>query len=292
MSKRALGKGIDALFQSFPEEGKEDRSSEGYEVLEVSRLVPNPHQPRKEFKPEALEELAASIRSKGVLQPILVEPREDGSYTIVAGERRYRAALLAGLTRVPAIIRTFTEQERLEIALIENLQREDLTPIEEAKAYRTLMETSGLSQEELAERIGKNRSTIANTLRLLKLPEDMQEAIHSGSLSPGHARAILSIVNPADMRILFNRILAKGLSVREAETMAAELNKGSRAAGPEKESSFPKQRPLELQEMEQRLLNVLGTKVRIRGNGKKGTIEIAYFSTDDLERILEILEKR
>ncbi len=290
MSKRALGKGIDALFQSFTEEGKAEPLSQGYEVLEVSRLVPNPHQPRKEFKQETLEELAVSIRAKGVLQPLLVEPRDDGSYTIVAGERRYRAAMLAGLKKVPVIIRTFTEQERLEIALIENLQREDLTPIEEAKAYRTLMETSGLSQEELAERIGKNRSTIANTLRLLKLPEDMQDAIHTGSISPGHARAILSIVNPADMRILFNRILAKGLSVREAETMAAELNKGSRAAEPEKESSYPRQRHLELQEMEQRLLNVLGTKVRIRGNGKRGTIEIAYFSTEDLERIIEILE--
>ncbi len=291
MSKRALGKGIDALFQSLTEEGKEEQRSEGYEILDVSRLVPNPHQPRKEFKQEALEELAASIRAKGVLQPLLVEPREDGSYTIVAGERRYRAAILAGLQKVPVIIRSFTEQERLEIALIENLQREDLTPIEEAKAYRTLMETSGLSQEELSERIGKNRSTIANTLRLLKLPEDMQEAIHAGSLSPGHARAILSIVNPADMRILFNRIRSKGLSVREAETMAAELNRGSRAAEPEKESTFPKQRPIELQELEQRLLNVLGTKVRIRGNGKRGTIEIAYFSTEDLERIVEILER-
>jgi ParB family chromosome partitioning protein len=289
VSKRALGKGIDALFQSFPEEGKEKHPPEGYEVLDVSRLVPNPHQPRKEFRQEGLEELAASIRAKGVLQPLLVEPREDGSYTIVAGERRYRAAILAGLQKVPVIIRSFTEQERLEIALIENLQREDLTPIEEAKAYRTLMETAGLSQEELAERIGKNRSTIANTLRLLKLPEDMQEAIHTGSISPGHARAILSIVNPADMRILFNRIISKGLSVREAETMAAELNKGSRAAEPEKESSYPKQRPIELQEMEQRLLNILGTKVRIRGNGKKGTIEIAYFSTEDLERIVEII---
>ncbi|GAB4223742.1 MAG: ParB/RepB/Spo0J family partition protein [Spirochaetales bacterium] len=291
MSKRALGKGIDALFQSVVEEGTETPPSEGYEVLEITRLVPNPHQPRKEFNPEALEELAASIRSRGVLQPILVEPREDGTYLIVAGERRYRAALLAGLPKVPVIVRTFTDQERLEIALIENLQREDLTPIEEAKAYRSLMEAAGLSQEELAERIGKNRSTIANTLRLLKLPEDMQEAIHSGSISPGHARAILAVVNPADMRILFNRIVEKGLSVREAEAMATELNKGVRASEPEKDTPFPKQRPIELQEMEQRLLNVLGTKVRIRGNGRRGTIEIAYFSTDDLERILELFEK-
>ncbi|MFQ3620332.1 MAG: ParB/RepB/Spo0J family partition protein [Spirochaetales bacterium] len=293
MSKRALGKGIDALFQSVLPEGKEvglTQKSTGYEWVKLNLLVPNPHQPRKEFSQEALEELAASIRSKGVLQPLLVEKQSDNSYLIIAGERRYRAAQLAGLSEVPVIVRSFSEEEKLEIALIENLQREDLTPIEEAKAYRAVMDSAGLSQEELSERIGKNRSTIANSLRLLKLPEDMQEALHKGEITAGHARAILSVVNPADMRILFHRIVSKDLSVREAEALAGELNRGVRAAASEKEPSYPKQRPLELQEMEQRLLNVLGTKVRIRGNGKKGVIEISYFSSKDLERILEILE--
>lgn len=291
MSKRVLGKGIDALFQSLSEEKKEEELSfdSGYEMMDISRLFPNPNQPRKEFRTEALEELAASIRAKGVLQPLLVEPRGDGTYCIVAGERRYRAALLADLKQVPTIVRSFSEQEKLEIALIENLQREDLTPIEEAKAYKSLMETAGLSQEELSSRIGKNRSTIANSLRLLKLPEDMQEAVNKGELTPGHARAILSVLNPSDMRILFQRIVSKGLSVREAEAMASNLNKGARGSVSSEEDRFPKQRPIELQEMEQRLLNVLGTKVQIRGNGKRGTIEISYFSTEDLERLIEIL---
>ena len=291
MSKRVLGKGIDALFQSLSEEKKEEELSfdSGYEMMDISRLFPNPNQPRKEFRTEALEELAASIRAKGVLQPLLVEPRGDGTYCIVAGERRYRAALLADLKQVPTIVRSFSEQEKLEIALIENLQREDLTPIEEAKAYKSLMETAGLSQEDLSSRIGKNRSTIANSLRLLKLPEDMQEAVNKGELTPGHARAILSVLNPSDMRILFHRILSKGLSVREAEAMASNLNKGARGSASSEEERFPKQRPIELQEMEQRLLNVLGTKVQIRGNGKRGTIEISYFSTEDLERLIEIL---
>ncbi len=291
MSKRVLGKGIDALFQSLSEEKKEEELSfdSGYEMMDISRLFPNPNQPRKEFRKEALEELAASIRAKGVLQPLLVEPRGDGTYCIVAGERRYRAALLADLKQVPTIVRSFSEQEKLEIALIENLQREDLTPIEEAKAYKSLMETAGLSQEDLSSRIGKNRSTIANSLRLLKLPEDMQEAVNKGELTAGHARAILSVLNPSDMRILFHRILTKGLSVREAEAMASNLNKGARGSASSEEDRFPKQRPIELQEMEQRLLNVLGTKVQIRGNGKRGTIEISYFSTEDLERLIEIL---
>jgi ParB family chromosome partitioning protein len=262
--------------------------SDGLRQVEISRIVPNPGQPRKEFSEEALKELADSIREKGVLQPILVEGRDDGSYVIIAGERRWRAAKTAGLSKVPVIVRKFSEQEKLEIALIENIQREDLTPIEEAKAFKNIMETAVLGQEELAARLGINRSTLANSLRLLKLPEDMQEGINKKDISPGHARAILSVINPADQRILYNRTVAGGLSVRETEAMAADLNKGVRSAGCTPDRT-PKQKTPEIKEMEQRLLDILGTKVRIKGSGKKGSIEIAYFSLDDLERLYEIL---
>ena len=288
MSKRALGKGIDALFQSpVPEE---EGSPQGIRLLPISRIAPNPDQPRKEFSEEALRELAESIKEKGILQPILVESRGNDSYLLLAGERRWRAAKLAGLAEIPVIVRQFSEQEKLEIALIENIQREDLTPIEEAAAFKKLMEASSLSQEELSARLGKNRSTVANSLRLLKLPEDMQQALNKRELTPGHARAILSVINPADQRILFNRIMAGGLSVREAETLALDLNRGIRASG-EKERKLPKQKMPELQEMEQKLLDSLGTKVQIKGTGKKGSIEISYFSMDDLERLYELLVK-
>lgn len=289
MSKRALGKGIDALFQgALPEDVSV--GMEGFRKVAVSRISANPRQPRKEFQEEALRELAESIREKGVLQPILVEEQGESSYLIIAGERRWRAAKLAGLPEVPVIVRKFSEQEKLEIALVENIQREDLTPIEEAKAYKSLMDTAGLGQEELSSRLGKNRSTVANALRLLKLPEDMQEALNKREITSGHARAVLSVINPADQRILFNRIMANGLSVREAEAMAADLNKGVRASG-DTENRPPKQKPPELQEMEQRLLDLLGTRVQIKGTGRKGSIEISYFSMDDLDRLYEILTK-
>jgi ParB family chromosome partitioning protein len=255
----------------------------------VESLQPNPNQPRQEFRQESLRELADSIQEKGIIQPIIAEETEHGRYTIIAGERRYRAACMAGLKEVPVLLRTFSEEEKLEIALIENVQREDLSPVEEAKAYRGLMEHAGLSQEEVAKRVGKNRSTVANSLRLLKLPDDMQAALASEELTAGHARAILSVVNPADQRILFNRIVAKGLSVREAETLAAELNRGLRPS--ERKESIPKKQYPELMEIEQKFIDLLGTKVSVKGSVKKGRIEISYYSMDDLERIIEILNK-
>ena len=288
MSKRALGKGIDSLFQVTS--GVDGSApADGLKLVEISRIFPNPGQPRKEFSEETLKELADSIREKGVLQPILVEGRDNGSYVIIAGERRWRAAGIAGLAKVPVIVRKFSEQEMLEIALIENIQREDLTPIEEAKAFKNIMETAVLGQEELAVRLGINRSTLANSLRLLKLPEDMQEGINRKDISAGHARAILSVINPADQRILYNRIVSGGLSVREAEAMAADLNKGVRSLGATTPEKTPKQKTPEIKDMEQRLLDILGTKVKIKGTGKKGSIEIAYFSMDDLDRLFDIL---
>lgn len=286
MSKKALGKGINAL---LGEDEKTDVSS----VAEVplSALRPNPLQPRQEFDETSLGELADSIREKGVLQPILAESDKDGGYLIIAGERRVRAAKLAGLQKIPVIVRQFTTTEKLEIALVENVQREDLSPIEEALAYRRLMEMANLSQEQIALKVGKDRTTVANALRLLKLPDDARDALSRGSISAGHARALLALVNPSDQKVLLRRIVEHGISVREAEAMAGSLNKGKKGAGKTtsgtRESSA--RREPELREIEQKLIEKLGTKVEVRGTGRKGRIEISYFSSDDLERLLEIL---
>jgi len=290
VSKKALGKGIDALIQQVEDPHS---SAEQHDVskLPLRSIEPNPHQPRTAFDQEALEELADSIKQQGVIQPIIVEKSTQG-YTIVAGERRYRAAKMAGLSEVPVIIRSFTEEEKLEIALIENVQREDLNPLEEAKAYRHLMESNNLGQEGLAQKIGKKRSTVANSVRLLKLPEDMQESIVKGELTSGHARAILSVVNPADQRILYQRILNDFLSVREAERQAAGFNKGIRSSEKDKKKkkSEPQVSP-EVQDIEQKFLDVLGTKVNLKGSVEKGKIEISYYSKEDLERIYEIITR-
>jgi ParB family chromosome partitioning protein len=257
----------------------------------MSSLQPGPHQPRRNFAESALQELARSIEQKGVLQPILVEQLEPGSYRIVAGERRFRAAKLAGLKEVPVLVRRFSEVEKTEIALIENLQREDLSPIEEASGYKTLMEKGDLTQEEVAKRVGKSRPTVANALRLLKLPKAMIEALDQDRMDPGHARAILSLVNPADQEVLFQRVLTRGLSVREAEQTAGRMNQGSRGTGKKSPpAARASARMPELAALEQRLIERLGTKVAIRGSEKQGTIEIRYFSLDDLERISSLIQ--
>jgi len=286
MSKKALGKGIGAL---LGDDEKTDVSS----VAEVplAALQPNPQQPRHDFDDASLKELADSIREKGVLQPILAEAARDGAYIIIAGERRVRAARLAGLQKIPVVVRQFTAQEKLEIALIENVQREDLTPIEEALAYRRLMEMADLSQEQIALKVGKDRSTIANTLRLLKLPEDARDALSRGAINAGHARALLMLVNPSDQQVLLRRMLESGISVREAEQMASSMNAGKKGAGTSGQGAraVSMRGDPELRSIEQRLIEKLGTKVAILGSGKKGRIEISFFSSDDLERLLELL---
>ncbi|GAB1482542.1 hypothetical protein MASR2M78_13580 [Treponema sp.] len=196
---------------------------------------------------------------------------------------------LAGLREVPVVIRNYSNERGLEVALIENVQREDLNPIEEAAAYKKLMEITQLSQEEVALRVGKNRSTVANALRLLKLPEDMQGALSAGQLTRGHARAILSVVNPADQRVLFGRILSDSVSVREAEKYAAELNGGIRAASSKNKDEAAKEKTPEIQAIEQKFIDVLGTKVAISGGLKRGAIRIDYYSMDDLDRLYSIL---
>jgi ParB family chromosome partitioning protein len=235
VAKNALGKGAAAVFSADDIEIDELTTSGGlskskkvdadslFEV-EISQLKANPYQPRKEFDDEALKELSESIKEDGVIEPIIITECADGGYYIVGGERRTRAAKLAGLTKIPACVKKYSPEKMLEVALIENIQRENLNPLEEALAYQKLMEMSNLSQEEVSKRVGKNRSTVANALRLLKLPEDMQRSLSEGVISAGHARAILSVVNGTDQRILFAKITGSGLSVREAERIASEMN--------------------------------------------------------------------
>jgi ParB family chromosome partitioning protein len=287
MSKRSLGRGIDALLAG----NEEAVEAAGVTTVAVESLLVSGQQPRKRFSEETLTELARSIEQKGLLQPLLVEPAGSGRYVVVAGERRLRAARKAGLRELPVIVRRFTDVEKTEIALIENLQREDLTPVEEARGYRTLMDRGGLTQEEVARRVGKERSTVANSLRLLKLAPEFLEALEEGGLTPGHARALLSVLNPADQQLLFRRILELGLSVRDTEQNAQRMNQGQRARV---KQAAPVQRAKTgaLVALEQRLIERLGTKVVIRGNERKGHIEISYFSMEDLERILELIDAK
>lgn len=256
----------------------------------LGRIEPNPDQPRKTFSPESIGELADSIKRHGLIQPIIVEEAGgDGRYRIVAGERRWRAAQEAALKDIPVIVRSFTPERRLEIALIENVQREDLNPVEEAEAYRGIMELTGCTQEEVADKVGKSRPAIANALRLLKLGPSMLAALRDGTLTPGHARALLAVAEPADRELLFARILAEELSVRQAEAAALEFGRGKRpkAPPPGKGTEPSLRKPAELAEAEQRLIEAFGTKVSIRGDLEKGAITIEYYSMDDLERILE-----
>jgi ParB family chromosome partitioning protein len=255
--------------------------------LPLEKLKPNPGQPRKVFDPGELAELADSIREHGIIQPIIAEDAGDGTYFIIAGERRCRAAKMAGLDEAPVILRQYNEEKRMEIALIENIQRANLNPLEEASAYKRLMEISGLSQDEVAAKVGKNRSTVANALRLLKLPYHIQESIQEGDLSPGHARAILSVTGEKKQDLLFREILKKDLSVREAEKRAGIL--GGQAKTQEKAKKHPQGRAPELDAMEEKFIHYLGSKVVIHGDLNKGAIEIEYYSMEDLDRLYELL---
>lgn len=309
-----LGKGLDALLGGEdisntidPSSKKSDSSNassglslptgidvepDGSLWADPETLMPNPHQPRTEFDADALNELADSIKANGVLQPIIVEAAEGGGFFIIAGERRTRAAKIAGLKKVPVQLRRYDSQKKLEVALIENIQREDLNPIEEAMAYSDLMQMGGLSQEEVAKKVGKNRSTVTNALRLLKLPEDMQRSLSSGQISSGHARAILSVGTDADRRVLFGKIVGEGISVREAERLANEYNAGGRAAANKKPKKKTPSRDPDITAIEQQFIETLGTKCAINGTLSRGKIEIEFFSRADLDRLYEILTKK
>ncbi len=264
----------------------------GQLFVDVNLLKPNPQQPRTEFDEEKLNELAESIREHGIHQPIEIEDAHDGSFYIISGERRTRAAKIVGLSKVPVRIGKFeSDQEKLEIALIENIQRADLNDIEEAKAYYKLMQISGLSQDQIAVRVGKNRSTVANAIRLLKLPEDMQDALVEGKLTAGHARALLAVKEPTARRELFKKIVETGMVVRKAEEMASELNSGSplKPSASKKSPSF--QKDPNIGEIEQKFIEALGTKVVLNGTLEKGKIEIDYFSKEDLDRLYSLIVK-
>ena len=253
-------------------------------------LKPNPHQPRLEFDEEKLKELSDSIAEKGILQPITIEDAKDGTFYIISGERRTRASILAGLQKVPVQLESYNEQEKLEVALIENIQRADLNPVEEAIAYYKLMELGGLKQEEVAKKVGKNRATVANSLRLLKLPEDIQKALVQGQITAGHARALLMVKDKMNMQILFGKIVGQGLSVHQTEEMAQEINSPKI-----KESPKPKNSPArdpDLIDAETKFIEKLGTKVQIKGSYEKGSIEISYYNKDDFNRLFDFLTKK
>ncbi len=283
--KHGLGKGMLALVD---ENILEEEAQKGnIQMIDVGKILPNKHQPRKFFGENELKELADSIKEKGVIQPILVTDLGNGRYELVAGERRWRAAKMAGLLEIPAIVRDFSEEDKLEIALIENIQREDLNPIEEALAYKEIMEKLHLSQDELAQRIGKNRSSVANTLRLLKLPESIQEKLIRKELTEGHARAILMLSDVDKMIQFAEYIVEKGLSVREAEDMAKVFEREESVS---RETTSSK--PSTLEHLEERFIQALGMKVTIKGSQKKGKIEIYYFSEQELEYLYAILSQR
>ncbi|MEW6569580.1 MAG: ParB/RepB/Spo0J family partition protein [Nitrospirota bacterium] len=268
--KTALGKGIEAL---IPEKGDEVLH------LDIERILPGEQQPRKTFKDDSLKELALSIREKGVIQPIIVSRVGDGTFRIITGERRWRAAALAGLKKIPAIVKSLASEDALEVALIENIQREDLNPVETAEAFNRLIVDFNLTQEELSGKIGKDRATIANYLRLLKLPEEVKILLYDGSLSMGHAKALLTIEGKANQVEAARKMVRKGLSVREAESLSKRFVK------PRK---IPREDP-QISALQQKLIRSLGTKVRIIHKGKRGKIEIEYYSLEELDRLLEIL---
>ena len=253
-------------------------------------LKPNPHQPRSEFDEEKLKELSESIKENGVIQPITIEDAKDGTFYIIAGERRTRASKMAGLKKVPVQLSAYSEQKKLEVALIENIQRADLNPVEEAKAYYKLMELGGLKQEEVAQKVGKNRATVANAIRLLKLPEDIQNALVSGQITSGHARALLMVKDKMNMQILFGKIVGQGLSVHQAEVMAGEIN-NPQLKEKKPGSSKGATRDPDLIDVETQLIEKLGTKVQIKGSYEKGSIEISYFNKADFDRLFDLICK-
>ncbi|MFQ6672085.1 MAG: ParB/RepB/Spo0J family partition protein [Candidatus Tectimicrobiota bacterium] len=287
MQRKPLGRGLSALIPDPPDTETTEGATLAETVTElpVHQINSNRHQPRIRFQAESIEELAASIRLHGMIQPIVVRPQADGSYELMAGERRLLAARRAGLDRVPALVRQADDGEALEVALVENLLREDLNPIEEARAFSILIEAYGFSQEQVADRVGRDRSTVANTLRLLTLPPEVQEVIAQGALSEGHARAVLMLADPADQKALAGAIQEEGLSVRAAEARARRLRR-PRAERPRREPD------VFTQAVADEFARALGTKVVIRPRRRGGVVEIHYFSDEELEGIRSRLQRQ
>jgi ParB family chromosome partitioning protein len=284
MARRpGLGKGLNALIPGSEETKKDSNlsSDQGIIQIPITQIQPNPQQPRSKIDEEALDELSASIREHGIIQPLIVSKNEDEVYTLIAGERRWRAAQKAGLTMVPVIERSVSEQGQLELALIENLQRADLTPLEMAEAYHTLSENFSLTHEQIAERVGKSRTSVTNTLRLLNLPEQVKNALAENLISEGNARALLSLSTPNAQRAALSTILNLGLNVRQTEALVKKLSG-------EKPLSKPKPAPSpEAQALESRLRNYFGTKVNLNQSKNGGSLVIYYYSDEELNDILD-----
>ena len=282
MSKRGLGRGLEALIPM------EQKSEEIVQEIEIKKIIANDKQPRKDFDEQKLDELADSMKQHGVLQPVILR-KKGSTYELVAGERRWRAAAKAGIEKIPAIVKELSNSDVMEIALIENLQREDLNPMEEALAYRSLMSDFGLTQEDLSKRVGKSRSLIANTVRLLNLDKEIQDMVYQDELTAGHARALLSIQGNKERLNLAKKISAEALSVRQTEQIVKKISDERK----QKKIQRPKEINPVMLDITEKLQRTLGTRVRIKGNEKRGKIEIEFYSGDELERILEtIVEQR
>jgi ParB family chromosome partitioning protein len=284
--KKGLGRGLSALIPSAAETRAESRDQSSTLEVAVDRITPSPFQPRRTFDEAKIEELAGSIRNQGIIQPLVVRPKEDG-YELIAGERRWRAAMKAGLARVPVVVRQASDHEALQLALVENLQREDLNPIEEASGYRRLQEEFHWSQEEMAEKVGKSRPAIANSVRLLALPAEVQQEVSAGNLPAGQARALLGLHTEALIVSACRDVVAKGLSTRETEKMVRLL-----LVGRKRRRGVPLIDP-DLKSLVETLQRALGTRVRLlpKARSNKGKIEIEYYALADLERIIETITK-
>ncbi len=281
--KLVLGRGLDALIPDFqPAAG----GSPDYRVCAVDQIRPNPHQPRIRFAEEELVELAESIRSQGIIQPLLVR-RDERGFELVAGERRLRAAVMAGLTEVPVVVREVSDAQMLEISIVENIQRENLNPLEEAEAYHRLMTAFDLTQDQVAARVGKSRSAVANFLRLRQLPEDIKASITGGEIAMGHARALLGAANGAVQRAAWRKTVAERLSVRQTEALIKRLN-----AAKDRPAPLPNPAGNYFRGVSEDLSRHFGTKVEIRHRGEKGKVEIAFYSLDDLDQLLARLKGR
>ena len=286
-NSKGLGRGIDALFGDYAELSSIDAANEQVQQIPLTDIRPNPYQPRKTFDETALNELAESIRISGVFQPIILRESKIKGYEIIAGERRFRASKLAGKETIPAIIREFDEEKMMEVAVLENLQREDLTSLEEAEAYEMMMKKLKLTQEEVATRLGKSRPYIANYLRLLGLPDAVKEMLQNEDISMGQTRTLLGLKDKKQISKLAKRVVREHLTVRQLEQLVTKMNQPKEEA---EQLTKNNKKPYYIRESEERLMDKFGTSVSINEKNQKGKIEIEYLSTEDLTRILDILE--
>ena len=296
-ARRGLGAGIDSLIPKSKEEEKREREKQVVkeviketDQIDINKIEPNASQPRKNFNEDSLQELADSIKQHGMIEPLIVQEGKKGFFQIIAGERRWRAAKIAGLKSVPVIVKEYSDREVMEIALIENLQREDLNPIEEALAYKRLLEEFNLKQDEVAERVSKSRTAVTNSMRLLKLTKEVQQMLIDDMLSTGHARALLAIEDPEKQYSLAQKIFDEKLSVRETEKLVKKIQ-NEKQESPKEETPIDPKLEIIYQDLEEKMKSILGTKVEIKKkDAQKGKIEIEYYSSEELDRIVDLFQ--